>query len=165
MPAPDGSIPAEDRAFVVRVRMGDDAVVARPAPAAPSPLRILLVEDNVVNQKVATEMLRRLGHRADVAGDGARAVAMVAERAFDLVLMDVQMPILDGLTATRLIRARGGKQPRIVGLTADAFAETRRRCLAAGMDEFLAKPVRLDAVAELLARCTPRGSEDDAAAR
>ncbi len=113
------------------------------------PLRILLAEDNAVNQKLALRILEKLGYAADVAGDGLAAIAALEAARYDLVLMDVQMPELDGLEATRRIRARWGSDgPRIVAMTANAMAEDREACLAAGMDDYLSKPIR---VAELTA--------------
>jgi CheY-like chemotaxis protein len=108
------------------------------------PLAILLAEDNPVNQRVALLMLQRLGYRADVAANGREAVAAIARQRYDLVLMDVQMPEMDGLQATRAICGRygPGARPRIVAMTANASTNDREACLAAGMDDFLAKPVR-----------------------
>ncbi len=107
------------------------------------PLRILLAEDNAVNQKVALAMLRRFGYRADVAVDGHEALAAVQRETYDLVLMDIQMPGMDGLQATRAIIARGsaGPRPRIVGLSANAMTEDVQAALHAGMDDYLAKPI------------------------
>ena len=109
------------------------------------PLRILLAEDNSVNQKVALLMLERLGYRADVAADGSEALAAVRRQRYDLVLMDVHMPVMDGLEATRHIRAEipADHQPRIVALTANVLVEYRKACLEAGMNDFLAKPITL----------------------
>ena len=109
-----------------------------------SALRILVVEDNVVNQKVALGMLARLGCRADVAANGLEALEAVHRQHYDVVLMDVQMPLMDGLEATREIRAQlpADRQPHIVALTANALAEDRDRCLSAGMDDYLSKPLR-----------------------
>ena len=116
---------------------------AAAAPVA-GRLRVLVAEDNVVNQKVATLLLQRLGQRPDVVGNGQEALEAVRARHYDLVLMDVQMPVLDGLEATRRIRAElpANRQPRIVAMTANALLEDREACLAAGMDGYLAKPVR-----------------------
>ena len=127
--------------------------VAEAPERATSRLRILLAEDNLVNQKVAVRVLERLGYRADVVADGNEAVQAVHQRPYDLVFMDVQMPIMDGLEATRRIRAGApaGGQPRIVAMTANAFAEDRAACLAAGMDDYLSKPVRREALATTLA--------------
>ncbi|MDW5595585.1 response regulator [Conexibacter stalactiti] len=126
------------------------------APAPPllgQPLRILVAEDNLVNQQVAIATLERFGHRVDVAADGAEAVDAVHRQEYDLVLMDVQMPNLDGLEATRRIRMElePERQPRIVAMTANAFVEDRDACLAAGMDDFLTKPVAREDIARVLA--------------
>ena len=105
--------------------------------------RVLLAEDNPVNQKVAMLTLRRLGYRPDVVGDGAQAVAAVRRHPYDVVLMDMMMPVMGGLEATRAIRADPGPHPApaIVALTANAMEGDRQRCLTAGCDEYLAKPV------------------------
>ena len=123
----------------------------RPAPAEPKqpavepgpPLRILIVEDNPVNQFVLRKMLERAGVEVDVAPDGAEALAAAATRLYDTILMDVQMPRMDGLEATRRLRAEPGpnRATRIIGLTAAVGAEFERSCLRAGMDEYLTKPV------------------------
>ena len=101
------------------------------------PLRLLLVEDNTVNQKVAQLLLGRIGYHAAVAGNGLEALQEVQRVDYDLVLMDVQMPEMDGLTATRAIRRLGIRQPRIVAMTANATPQDRKDCLAAGMDDYL----------------------------
>ena len=133
---------------------------AAPAPLAPEPagpaddaeLRVLVVEDNEINCKVAVGLLGRLGVTPDVAGDGAAALDAVARTRYGLVLMDLQMPVLDGLEAARRIRAREGHQPRIVALTANALPEDASRCREAGMDGFLSKPVRLEDLRAEIAR-------------
>ncbi|WP_181705126.1 ATP-binding protein [Chthonobacter rhizosphaerae] len=115
----------------------------RPAAEAAEALDILVAEDNVVNQEVAARILGRLGHRVTIANNGAEALALVSSRTFSVVLMDMQMPVMDGLEATRAIRA-GEKQSRrlpIIAMTANAFTTDRDACLAAGMDGFLTKPV------------------------
>ena len=119
------------------------------------PLRILLAEDNAVNQKLALRLLERLGYRADLAANGVEAIRAVERQAYDVVLMDVQMPEMDGLEATRQIRARWaeGERPRIVALTANALAEDRAACLEAGMDDYLAKPIRVEELVAALERC------------
>ncbi len=124
------------------------APAARPAASpvpAPSTLRILVAEDNDVNQRLVRLMLARLGHQADLAGDGRAVLAAVQQRRYDVIFMDVQMPELDGLEATRRIRADmpADAQPLIVALTANAMAEDRARCLAAGMNDYLSKPLQL----------------------
>jgi CheY-like chemotaxis protein len=150
--------------------LGRDAAVAakRPTRAAASPamgLHILLAEDNPVNRKVALMMLERLGCRADAVVNGVEAVHAVLSGSYDLVLMDVQMPELDGLSATAQIREREsarGRRTVIVAMTAHAMNEDRERCLAAGMDGYISKPVRARALEDLLNRW--RGSEDAGAA-
>ena len=128
-------------------RMADPA----PAPAAPSALRILLVEDNDVNQRVAIHLLSRLGHTATIAGNGWEAIEAFSRAPFDLVLMDVMMPVMDGFDATRHIRALPTEvRPRIIALTANAMPGDRERCLAAGMDDYLAKPIQLAALERVL---------------
>jgi len=127
-----------------------------PRPDLP-PLRVLLAEDNIVNQKVALAMLARLGYAADVADSGHQALVALEGAVYDLVLMDVHMPEMDGLEATRRIRAHlaAERQPRIVAMTANAMDVDRIACRDAGMDDFLAKPVRLESLADALARCRP----------
>lgn len=116
-------------------------------------LRILLAEDNMVNQRVGLLLLEGLGLRADVAGNGQEVLEAMERAPYDVILMDVRMPDMDGLEATRLIRARADiPQPRIVAMTASVFAEDREACRAAGMDDYLAKPVRRDELVGALAR-------------
>ena len=118
------------------------------------PLRILLAEDNVVNQKLALRILQQMGYRADVAGNGIEAIECIARQPYDVVLMDVQMPEMDGLEASRRITSRWqpGQRPRIVAMTANAMAGDREQCLAAGMDDYLTKPMRVDALVDALMR-------------
>ncbi|MEM1416613.1 MAG: ATP-binding protein, partial [Myxococcota bacterium] len=124
--------------------------------AAECSLRVLLAEDNAVNQKVATKLLQRLGITPDVASNGAEAVELVHQARYDLILMDMQMPVMDGLQATRTIRESGlDPQPRILALTANAMPEDRKRCLDAGMDGFLAKPLRLETLRKAVLEPTP----------
>jgi len=122
-------------------READDARVE--APHSPSTARLLLVEDNLVNQKVVLAILRKKGYRIDVANDGREALDKLQSTAYDLVLMDVQMPVLDGLEATRLIRreARWDGLP-IIAMTAHAMNGDRERCLQAGMTGYISKPVQ-----------------------
>ncbi|SDZ11389.1 Signal transduction histidine kinase [Micromonospora pattaloongensis] len=137
---------------------------APPTPRTPS-LRVLVAEDNEVNHRVARLMLSRLGHRVDAVANGAEAVEALHRADYDVVFMDVQMPVLDGLEATRRIRAElpAHRQPRIVALTANALPEHRAACAAAGMDGYLAKPVRAHELATVLAPLRPlaRDAADD----
>jgi PAS domain S-box-containing protein len=112
-------------------------------------LRVLLAEDNEVNQKIARRMLERIGHRVDVVNNGREAIAAIAGNSFDLVVMDCQMPEMDGFTATRMIRELEGEAARvpIVAMTANALSGDRERCVAAGMDGYVTKPVRIEALA------------------
>jgi PAS domain S-box-containing protein len=118
------------------------------------PLRVLLAEDNPVNQKVALGLLDRLGYKADLAVNGKQAVAKVEQQPYDLILMDLQMPEMDGLEASRLIRSRlpAARQPKIIALTANAMQGDRELCLAAGMDDYVAKPVKLAEIAAAIRR-------------
>ena len=119
------------------------------------PLRILLAEDNVVNQKLAMRLLQQMGYRADLASNGIEAVESVQRQTYDVVLMDVQMPDMDGLQATALIREREsrlGLHTPIIALTAHTMKGDRERCLAAGANEVLFKPVAMDALFEAMGR-------------
>jgi CheY-like chemotaxis protein len=124
---------------------------------AQSRARILVVEDNAINQKVAVHLLSRLGYLADVAGHGAEALEMVQKYPYDLVLMDCQMPVMDGFEAARAIRAAGEPflHVPIVALTASVLPGQRAKCLAAGMNDYLAKPVRKEALDAILQRWLP----------
>ncbi|MCJ7710996.1 MAG: response regulator, partial [Chloroflexi bacterium] len=126
------------------------------------PLRILLAEDNVVNQKVATKLLSQLGYVPDIAGNGIEAIAAVGQKTYDLILMDVQMPEMDGLEATRRIRAGdpATRGVRIVAMTANALAGDREMCLAAGMDDYVSKPIRPAELAAALAATPSAGVLD-----
>jgi two-component system sensor histidine kinase/response regulator len=126
--------------------------------AATHPCRILLAEDNPVNRKVALGMLARLGYTGTVAVNGLAAVEACRTAAYDLVFMDVQMPELDGLEATRRIRQLPGPGPLIVAMTANAMEGDRALCLAAGMDDYLAKPIRLEDLQRALAAARDRTS-------
>ncbi len=128
--------------------------VSLPTASAGRDLRVLVAEDNVVNQKVVLMLLEKLGVNADLAADGDQAIAAAMENRYDLVLMDVQMPELDGLAATREIRSRLplDRQPVIFGLTAHATTEYRDICLGAGMDGYLTKPLELEKLRDLIAK-------------
>jgi CheY-like chemotaxis protein len=111
-----------------------------------------LAEDNPVNQKVALRMLKKLGIRADVAATGLEVLQALERQAYDIVLMDVQMPEMDGFEATKAIRRRWLKSDiYIIAVTAHAQEEDRRRCLAAGMDDYISKPVRIKELLSALA--------------
>jgi len=118
---------------------------------------LLLAEDNLVNQRVAMAVLKKLGLSADLASNGEEAVRACQSRRYDLVLMDCQMPEVDGFQATRRIRAleAPGKHVPILAMTANAMEGDRERCLQAGMDDYLPKPVTFDALREVLARWLP----------
>jgi len=131
------------------------------ATHATASCRILLVEDNVVNRTIATKLLEKRGHVVIAVENGALAVEATANERFDMVLMDVQMPVMDGLTATSHIRNRehatGGHIP-IIAVTAHALDQDRARCLAAGMDEYLPKPIRSTDLFATITRFAPAAS-------
>jgi len=115
-------------------------------------LRILLAEDNSVNQMVMLKMLNKLGYSADVAGNGTKVLESLEHQPYDPILMDVQMPEMDGFETTRAIRKRLAfeDQPRIIAITAYALEGDREKCLAAGMDDYISKPFKLDELRALL---------------
>ncbi|RIK31864.1 MAG: hypothetical protein DCC56_06710 [Anaerolineae bacterium] len=128
-----------------------------PEFAARHPLKILLAEDNAVNQKLALRLLEQMGYRADVASNGVEAIESVARQKYDVILMDVQMPEMDGLEATRQIVAKWSQNhPRIIGLTANALEGDRELCLAAGMADYISKPIRVNELVDALARAGRR---------
>jgi PAS domain S-box-containing protein len=137
--------------------------IASDGKPARSTLRILLAEDNAVNQKVALRLLERLGYGADVVSNGLEALEALERRRYDVVLMDVQMPELDGLDASRRICERwpAETRPRIIAMTANALPEDREACFAAGMDDYVAKPIRPDELAQALSRTRPLGKENE----
>ena len=122
------------------------------------PLRILLAEDNVVNQKLALRLLQQMGYRADLASNGIEAIESVRRQTYDVILMDVQMPEMDGLEASRQINARwqSRDRPRIIAMTANAMQGDRDMCLAAGMDDYLTKPIRVERLVEALNQASAR---------
>jgi signal transduction histidine kinase/ActR/RegA family two-component response regulator len=127
------------------------------------PLRILLAEDNLVNQKVAVRLLEKMGYRLRVAANGLEVLDALRQQDFDLVFMDVQMPEMDGLEATRQIRRDwpADRAPRIVAMTAGAFEADQQRCLDAGMDDYVSKPIRVRQLREVLERCHPSAIAPD----
>jgi GAF domain-containing protein/DNA-binding response OmpR family regulator len=155
---------------LVTLLAADAAPRAAPRSAAPKidvalaarhPLRILLAEDNVVNQKLALRLLQQMGYRADLASNGIEAIECVERQPYDVLLMDVQMPEMDGLEATRRIVARwpNGQRPRIVAMTANAMQGDREECLAAGMDDYVTKPIRVEALVTALMGARSRDAQ------
>ena len=124
-------------------------------------MRILLADDNAINLRLGAAMIERSGHRVDTAVDGLAAVRAASDGDYDVILMDVHMPDMDGLEATRRIRARPLRQPRIIALTATTGAGDLAKCRQAGMDDCLSKPLRVKDLAAMLAqeqqRATDRG--------
>lgn len=122
------------------------------------PLRILVVEDNAINQHLVLLMLERMGYRADTASNGLEALQALHRQPYDAVLMDVQMPEMDGLEATRQIRREldMASQPRIIAMTANAMSSDRDACLIAGMDDYMSKPIHIEGLVNALNRCQPR---------
>jgi len=114
------------------------------------PLNILVAEDNPVNQKWATKILGKLGYTVDIADNGHVALDMVSKTVYDLILMDVQMPEMDGLEATRMIRVCLNKQPTIIAMTANVMHGDRMACMQAGMDDYISKPVQLGELVNML---------------
>lgn len=150
----DPFAPRSSGPFPIVAALPHRAAAAPNLPPAGPPLQLLIVEDNPVNQKVALLMLRRLGHTAEVVDCGQAAIAAVRARRFDAVLMDVEMPDMDGLATTRAIRTLSElpEQPWIIALTANALAGDREMCAAASMDDYLAKPIELARLADALQR-------------
>jgi TMAO reductase system sensor TorS len=157
--------------FTVVVRRLASAEVRAAAPAAaPSPalprLRVLLAEDNAVNQRLAAHVLEKQGHQVAVVADGLAALDAVEREVFDVVLMDVQMPVMDGFEATAAIRRAeraGGRRLPIIALTAHAIKGDEERCLAAGMDGYVSKPLQVSALLETIARVVHSSQADVAA--
>ncbi|HWQ54021.1 MAG TPA: ATP-binding protein [Bryobacteraceae bacterium] len=159
------SRPAEGSTFTFTARLGIGAPAHPSTPAAPAettlprptrPLRILLAEDNPVNQRLALLLLQKQGHSVAVAANGEEALRACGQEEFDLALMDVQMPVMDGIACTRAIREREGATQRhlpVVAMTAHALKADRDRCLKAGMDDYVSKPVRVKELAEAIERC------------
>jgi len=135
--------------------------------AIPTGLRVLLAEDNAINQRLISRLLEKMGHRVTVAGDGQEATRLAAEKEFDLIAMDMQMPVMDGLEATQRIREReksSGRHIPIVAMTANAFEEDRRRCYEAGMDGYVVKPVSAQAILSEIERVMAGQKKEEALA-
>jgi PAS domain S-box-containing protein len=132
-----------------------------PEPSSRQALQILLVEDNLVNQKVAGLLLNSLGYSADLAANGREALAALRRQSYDVVLMDIQMPEMDGLEASRRICREWSpeERPRIIAMTANALQGDREACLAAGMDDYISKPIAIKALEQVLQACPRRWSE------
>jgi len=128
-------------------------------PHIQQPLSILLVEDNQVNQLVATSLLRKLGHRADSAENGQEAIQALEQKHYDMVLMDCQMPVMDGYEATRRIRQNPAwKDLPIIAVTANVMQGDREDCLASGMNDYITKPYRRDELRAVINRWRPSGA-------
>lgn len=145
-----------------------EQVAETPPPSSPlnerslPALRILVAEDNKINQMVALRMLERLGYRADIAANGLEVLDALERQPYDVILMDMQMPEMDGITATQNIVQRYPrlKRPRIIAMTANAMESDRQACLDAGMDDYVSKPVNLDELIKALGQCRPLKTEE-----
>jgi CheY-like chemotaxis protein len=115
-----------------------------------SNMRILIVDDNVVNQKLASRILAKIGYQYDTVADGQDAVDVFHDKRHDIILMDVQMPGMDGLEATRIIRQRNGSHPVIIAMTANAMESDREECVNAGMDDYISKPIKKDDMVSMI---------------
>ncbi len=142
-----------------------ETFATQPPMARNLPLRILLAEDNAVNQKLALLLLEPMGYRADVVGNGLEAIQALRRQPYDVVLMDVQMPEMDGLEASRRICQLWPREqrPRIIAMTANAMQEDRETALAAGMDDYVSKPIRSEELITALSQCRPLGTGADTA--
>jgi len=159
--------------FQFTIRADATSMPAQPPAAIRKPsqsqtaLRILVAEDNAVNQRVAVLLLEKLGYHADVAANGLEVMRALKRKPYDVILMDVQMPELDGLEATRLIHRElsGDQRPRIVAMTASAMQEDRQACFDAGMDDYVSKPIRLSTLEAALEKCVPSDSGEHTKSR
>ena len=114
------------------------------------PLRILVAEDNITNQKLAMKVLSKLGYKPDIAQHGKEVLEVVSTKNYDVILMDVQMPEMDGLEASRMIRMCLSVQPIIIAMTANTLQGDREACLQAGMDDYISKPINLEDLVDIL---------------
>jgi CheY-like chemotaxis protein len=142
-------------------------VIPTPVPVAPLPVAgkpvVLVVEDNPVNQRVASHLLDKLGCSVEVANNGLEALELIRRNSYSIIFMDCAMPMMDGFETTRVIRAEIGSAPVIVAMTAYAFSEDQKRCMEAGMNDYLTKPVTLESIRSALARWLPEGNSARAA--
>jgi CheY-like chemotaxis protein len=139
------------------------ALITRHSLRETNRLRVLVAEDNPVNQVLAARLLEKRGHKVTVAGNGKEALAALEKNTFDLVLMDVQMPEMDGFEATGIIRQKektSGNHLAVIAVTAHAMVGDKERCLAAGMDDYITKPIRPQELTELLARFSNSASRE-----
>jgi PAS domain S-box-containing protein len=144
---------------MTHMKSNDDRPRLDAGMAKRHPLRILLAEDNAVNQKLVVRLLEKLGYHADLAGNGLEVLDAVKRQPYDVILMDVQMPEMDGLEATRMICKSGPdktRRPTIIAMTANAMQGDRERCLEAGMDEYISKPIRFEELIAALEKCRRR---------
>lgn len=142
-----------ERLFYEDTNLSEPIELPSAASDIPEDLRILLVEDNVINQKVGIKILERIGVQPDLATNGYEAIQKCRKVPYDIVFMDMEMPIMDGITATVRLREQKDKLPKnpaIIAMTANALREDKERCLAAGMDDFIAKPITVDSIKELI---------------
>lgn len=134
----------------------EETEAASDAPLKQKIRKILLVEDNLINQKVALRILAQHGYKADTAINGQEALEAFKSKAYDLVLMDIQMPIMDGISATRSIRDKfGSERPYIIAVTANVTPEDKKNCYEAGMNDFVTKPIRSDVLLAAIDKAPP----------
>lgn len=129
--------------------------------AVKHPLRILIAEDNLINQKLAMRVLNKLGYDPKIATNGVEAVQMQTEFQYDVILMDMLMPVMDGLEASRAIRTAHIVQPQIIAMTANALTEDRLACLNAGMNEYISKPIKLEILMDVLVKAASVATGND----